>query len=380
MDERKFYVNRMDKIRISDDMKQRVMEYENSTKKYYWKEMGAVAAVLAIFVLFIIPSPLSSKVNAYCEKVFYSIDEMIYGQHDDVSGYTTKLKQVDTDGDLSVQLNEVLLDGTHLICSYTVASEEPKFFTIDDYDNGQSEIYKGYYDLAVEKITINGKTKRYSKDREKIVIAGFTETSADERTYPVGDEICLCDFQEILNDSQEILNVELDVAAINDEENDIRHFSYKFSVKNRELQLETKEISLNQTFKQDDITFTFEKMCINTNSQRIYFHATGLPDSGPDIVSPHIEDDPYSFGLRGIDSNGNEVVAGIAEIRDGYGYFELSTYSDVVGLDKEVKYYDLQMEYDWEDPEHIVCSDEEEGIWYGKSGKVGKPFRIDCQK
>ena len=99
-----------------------------------------------------------------------------------------------------------------------------------------------------------------------------------------------------------------------------------------------------------------------------------------DIVSPHIEDDPYSFGLSGTDSNGNEVVAGITEIRDGYGYFELSSCDSTVGLDYKVKYYDLQMDYDWEDPEHIVCSDEEEGIWYGKSGKVGKPFRIDCQK
>ncbi len=375
MNEKEYYVNLMNTIQVSDKMRQKMLEYGKQHKKSYWKEMCAVAAVAVIFVLFIIPSPLSSKVNAYCEKVFYSIDEMIYGGHEDISGYTTTIKQADTDGDLSVQLNEVLLDGTHLICSYTVESQTPRFFTRKE-QSGDS--YVGYYSLFVEKIVINGKTKKYAEDKSDLPAAGFSIESVDTYTYPVGDEICLCDYKEVLDNPMDILNVELEVAAISDEGEDIRHFSYNFSVQNRELQLETKEIPLNQTFMQDDITFTFEKMCINTNSQKIFFHVTGLPDDGTDMISPHLEEAPYSFTLEGKDNNGNEVFASIGEIRDGYGYFELYPYSEVVGLDYQVQYYDLQMEYDWTDPEHIVCGDEEEGIWYGKSGKVGNAFRIDC--
>ncbi|MGN0154792.1 MAG: DUF4179 domain-containing protein [Lachnospiraceae bacterium] len=372
MNEKEYYVNQIDTIKVSDKMKQHVLQCESKTKKCYWRAISAVA-VLAALALFVIPSPLSSKVNAYCEKAFYSINEMIFGEHADVSGYTTRLAQVDTDGDLSLQLNEVLLDGSHLICSYTVESETPKFFTEAEEN---SETYKGYYDLVIDKITINGKTKKYVKGSRPT--AGFTVESTDARTYPVYDEICLCDFKEILDNPKEILDVKIEVSATNGEE-DIRHFSYTFSVKNRELQLETKEIPLDQTFHQDDVTFTLEKMCINTHSQKIYFHVTGLPDRGEGIVSPNPEEDPYSFTLEGEDNNGNEVFAVIAEIRGGYGYFELYPYSDVVGLDNEVKFYDMQMEYDWDDPEHIVCGDEEEGIWYGKTGKVGNPFRIKCR-
>ena len=40
----------------------------------------------------------------------------------------------------------------------------------------------------------------------------------------------------------------------------------------------------------------------------------------------------------------------------------------------------MQMEYTWYDPEHLVCTDEEEGIFYGREGKVGEFFRIECEK
>lgn len=375
MNEKDYYVNRMKNIQISDRMKQRVLQYETVRRKNDWKPISAVAAVALILVLFVIPSPVSSKVNAYCEGVFYTLEELIYGQHADVADYTTKIEQMKKDGDLAVQLNEVLLDGNHFICKYKVVSEIPQFTTIED-EEGMGATYEGYYDIGIQRITVNGTSKEYSGDA--LTYQGFVEESTDGLTYSVGDEVCLCDFEELLENPDEILNVELDVVAMNFETKDARHYSYAFTVENRKLQLETKEIPFKHTLTQEDVTFTFEKICINSHSQRIYFHVTGLPDQGLDICMTPENRSLYSFGLEGTDNNGNEVFCTLEELKDGYGYFLIRAYSDVEGLNPDVEYYDMQMDYTWDDPEHLVGTNEEEGTFYGRAGDVGEPFRIEC--
>ncbi len=375
MDEKNYYVSQMDNIQVSNQIKQRVLQYENTKKNVYWKPVTVVAAIALVLVMFVIPSPLSTRVNAYCEEVFYTIDELIYGQHTDVTTYKTELNQTQKDGDLAVQLNEVLLDGNHFTLKYKVISDIPRFFTKEEEN---SATYEGYYDLAVEKITINGKSKEYLGD--ELAYSSFVQDSEDGLTYIVGDELCLCDFQEMLEHPDEMIDVKIDVIATDFENEDSRHYSYAFSVKNRMLQLETKEIPFEHTLTQDDVTFTFEKICMNARSQKIYFHVTGLPDQGLDICMTPENRSLYHFRLEGTDNRGNEVFCTLEELRDGYGYFQIRAYSDVEGLDPDVEYYDLQMEYIWDDPEHLVGTDEEEGIFYGKEGRVGKPFRIDCKE
>lgn len=375
MDEKNYYVSRMDKLQVSEPMKQRVLQYEGTRKKTYWKPITAVASIVLILVMFVIPSPLSTRVNAYCEEVFYTVEEMIYGINTDVTDYTSAINQTEKDGDLAVQLNEVLLDGNHLTFKYKVMSDIPRFFTIEEEN---SATYEGYYDLAVEKITINGKSKEYSGD--ELAYSSFVQESEDALTYTVGDEICLRDFREMLDDPDEIIDVKIDVIATDFESEDDRRYSFAFSVENRMLQLETKEIPFEHTLTQDDVTFTFEKISINECSQKIYFHVTNLPDQGMDICMTPENRSLYHFSLEGTDNNGNEVFCTLEELRDGYGYFRILAYSDVEGLDSDVEYYDMQMEYIWDDPEHLVCTDEEEGIFYGREGKVGKPFRIECKE
>lgn len=375
MDEKKYYVSQMDYIQVSDQMKQRVLQYENTKKKVYWKPITAVAAIALVLVMFVIPSPLSTQVNAYCEEVFYTIDELIYGQHTDVTAYTTEINQTKKDGDLAVQLNEVLLDGNHFTLKYKVISDVPRFFTIEEEN---SATYEGYYDLAVERITINGKSKEYSGD--ELAYSAFVQDSEDGLTYIVGDDICLHDFQEMLENPNEMIDVKIDVIATDFENEDNRHYSFAFSVENRMLQLETKEIPFEHTLTQDDVTFTFEKICMNARSQKIYFYVTGLPDQGFDICMTPENRSLYHFSLEGTDNRGNEVFCTLEELRDGYGYFRIRAYSDVEGLDPNVEYYDLQMEYIWDDPEHLVGMDEEESIFYGREGTVGERFRIVCNE
>ncbi len=376
MDEKNYYVSQMDYIKVSDQMKQRVLQYENTNKKVYRKPVTVVAAIALVLVMFVIPSPLSTRVNAYCEEVFYTIDELIYGQHTDVTAYTTEINQIKKDGDLELQLNEVLLDGTHLVCKYTVVSDTPRFYTIEDKD-GISSTDEGYFDIGVEKITINGKSEKYSPDE---MTGDCSRLSEDTLTYIVGDEMCLCNFEEILKNPDNIIDVKLDVVAKDFENEDTRHFSFAFTVENRTLQLETKEIPLEHTLTQDNVTFTFEKIRINAHAHKIYFHVTGLPDQGLDIPVTPENRSLYTFGLEGVDNNGNEVFAVLEELRNGYGYFLIYPYSDVKGLDENVEYYDMKMEYTWLDPEQLVGTDEEEGIFYGREGVVGEKFRIVCDE
>lgn len=263
-----------------------------------------------------------------------------------------------------------LLDGDHMIFNYTVSSKTPQFFATE-------EKYEGYFDIGIEKITINGKDKVYRED--EILFDGFYEDSSDMLTYPVMGEHCLHDFANDIQNPEGVLNIQLEVVAKNDETNDVRHFSYDFAVKNRELQLETKEIPMKQIVKQDGITFIFEKMCINTHSQRLYFHADGLKDFAF-RQGLNWNEESYSFGIKGVDDKGNEVFGKIEEVTDSYGYFELISYNDTVGLNTDARYYDFQVDYTWTDPNYMECNDEQEGEFYGRMGTAGGQFRVVCKE
>lgn len=378
MNEREYYVSRIDRLRVSKEIKQSVLQgfAKRKVRRQKTRLLAASLATVCVCLFVVIFSPAAGKVKAYCELAFSTLNEMIYGSHEDVSPYVTSVVQTDTDGDLTLQLDEVLLDGGHLICKYTVASNTPRFFTIPEKNDGA--VYEGYYDIGIEKLTVNGISKDYGKD--EISYDAFTEESKDYCTYPVVGEHCLHDLEQVLADPEELLKVEMDIAAIGVTEegaSDVRHFSYSFTIANRDLQLETREIPIDKTFIQDDVILKLDKMCINTHSQRIYFHTEGLPDR--EYRQTKGTDAPYDFILKGADDRGNEVFSSIEEIRKGYGYFELYSHSDKVGLVNDVKYYDFRMEYEWTDPAYVVCDDEHEGEWHGESGYVGDPFRVNCK-
>lgn len=173
MEEKEYYVNQMKGLHVSDKVKEQVLEYAGqkmagSGRKHLYKWGLVTAGIAAVLVFFVIPSPLSTQAKTYCQLAVYHINQMIYGAHQDVSEYATDVVQADSDGDLSLQLNEVMLDGNHLIFNYTVSSKTPRFFTVEK-KNGEK--YEGYFDIGIERITINGKDKIYQED--EIVFDGF---------------------------------------------------------------------------------------------------------------------------------------------------------------------------------------------------------------
>lgn len=379
MEEKEYYVNQIKGIHPSKEVTNRVLKYSQETGKRklfiltdnHKKQIGAViACVVIILAFFVIPNSLSNKVVAYCQLAVYNINQMIYGAHEDVSEYTTNIVQNDTDGNLSVQLNEVLLDGDHLIVNYTVTSTEPRFHFVND-------TYEGYYDIALEEITVNGVKKKYSEEEMLRNMTGFSET-VDEYSYIVEGEYCLNELTDALGNKDDKLDMEIQLRAWDMETEEIKHFSYAFTIDNRELEEKTKVVPIVQTLEIDGIRFSFEKMTINAYSQKMYFYVEGLPDYEFQ-QSTEGGDSPYSFSLEGVDNNGNKVFASIPEIIDGHGYFDLSSYSDEIGLDSHVEYYDFQLKYIWADPDYIVCDDEHEGEFHGRNGLVGESFRINCK-
>lgn len=378
MGEKEYYINQMKEVHPSKEVVNRVLKYYQVTGKRrtfiltsnHKKQIGAVIACATILLAFFAVPGSLDKVAAYCQLAVYNINQMIYGAHEDVSGYTTNIVQNDTNGNLSIQLNEALLDGDHLIVNYTVTSAEPRFHFVND-------TYEGYYDIALEEIAVNGVKKKYSEEEMLKNIIGFSET-VDEYSYIVEAEYCLNGLTDVLEDRNDKLDIEIQLRAWDMETEEIKHFSYAFMIHNRELEEKTKVVPMAQTLELDGIRFSFDKMKINAYSQKVYFHVEGLPDY-EFRQSAEGGDSPYFFSLEGTDNNGNKVFAGIPEIIDGYGYFDLISYSNETGLDCDVEYYDFQLEYIWTDPDYIVCDDEHEGEFHGREGAVGEPFRINCK-
>lgn len=377
MEEKEYYVNQINRIHPSKEVMNRVLQYPEKKKMPFlfaknhrkWMRAAVFCAVI-LLAFFVVSGPLSNKVVAYCQLAVYNINQMIYGVHEDVSEYTTNIVQSDTDGNLSIQLNEALLDGDHLIVNYTVTSMEPRFYFVND-------TYEGYYDTVLEEITVNGVKKKYSEEEMLKNLTGFSET-VDEYSYIVEEEYCLNELSDVLENKDDKLDIEIQLGAWDIETEERKHFSYAFTIDNRELEEKTNTVPIAQTLEIDGIRFFFDKMTLNAYGQKVYFHVEGLPDYGF-RQSAEGGDSPYSFSLEGIDNNGNKVFAVIPEIIEGYGYFDLISFSDETGLDSDVEYYDFQLEYIWTDPDYVVCDDEHEGEFHGREGTVGESFRINCK-
>ena len=378
MNEISFYVSQMEKLKASEEIKQK-MSYsscykEAGVRRHY--RIGAWAAALTVLVLglFVVPSPLSSKVRASCILAFHSINEMIYGAHQDVSDYVTGVSQTDTDGDISLQLNEAVIDGTELVCTYTLACDTPRFFTREEEN---SATYKGYYDLLLDSITVNGETR---KSEEKVQLDGFMEMSTDSYTYWLGGTYDMRAFADMLQNPEDILSIELKLSAINDETEDVRHFSYAFQITNRELQLETREIILDRSYELDGMTLVLDRLCINKKSQKIYYHIDNAPEIDKELEKKSYAavHNAYRFILKGKDNRGIPVY--VCFDLEGPGYSGISTSSDTEALNPDVQYYNFEeMYYDWTDPAYDTCDDEHEGEWHGTKGSIGEGFQIDCK-
>ncbi len=379
------YVNLMEGLHVDRNTKKQLLENAGMKKRRFnmHQRMGYAVAVLLAMVLFVIPSPVSTKAREYCRLAVYHIGNLYSnGSNDNLTDYVTQPVLAEKDGDLAVQLNEVLVDGHHMTFNFTVACDDPIFRFREEPTGGT---YLGYYSLRLKKISINGKKKKFKDDD----ISGYmdsTNPSIDHYTYQIEDELCMIEFADELNDVNKTLKIEMDIDAVSDDHpmEDIRHYRYSFEVNNRALQLETKEIPLNQEVKVDDVTLKLDKMTINQHNQRVYFYIDGVNNfdyrttSGP-------EDTRYEFTLSGQDELGNRVYGFEAEIIDGYGFFELLSDGENADLRNDVEFYDLQIHYHWNDPRGDVTydgpgiGDAESIVYEGKEDDLGEMFRVDCK-
>lgn len=122
-------------------------------------------------------------------------------------------------------------------------------------------------------------------------------------------------------------------------------------------------------------------MVINRNSQKVYFYIDGVEDFGYRMQN---NDLTYEFGISGTDDSGNQVGGAVAEIMNGYGYFDLKSGEEGVALNQDVKYYDFQIDYTWYDTSKDVVQDgsgigDEESVYYGVDGTLGDVFRVNCK-
>ncbi|MDE6434664.1 MAG: DUF4179 domain-containing protein [Lachnospiraceae bacterium] len=383
MSEKDFYVSQMEKLKVSEELKQHML-HDTKHKKTnisinYRLGIPIAAALVFLLTLFVIPSPLSSEVKANCKLAFHSINEMIYGAHEDVSNYTTKISQTDTDGDVTLQLNEAIIDGTELICTFTLTCDTERFFTTQEKN---SATYEGYYDLLLDSITVNGHTKKNvnADDKKSLQLDSFMQSSTDSRSYWAGGTYNLQDFADMLTNPDDILKIKLNLSAVDYETDDTRHFSYTFQIANRALQLKTSEVLLNRSYELDGMTLVLDKLCINEQSQKIYYHIDNPPaiDRKLEKEAYDAVHNAYQFVLNGTDNRGITVLATFD--LEGPGYSKITTLKETDALDQDVQYYNFtKMHYVWTDPAYNICDDAHEGDWHGRIGDIGEPFQINCK-
>ncbi|MBR1599549.1 MAG: DUF4179 domain-containing protein [Lachnospiraceae bacterium] len=373
------YVNEVEKIHGDIHEKQVIGRRSHAP----W---GVAAAAVLIAVLLVIPSPVSSFAKESIKQMANHINDLIYGPHEDITRYTTYVEQTERDGDLTVTLNDVLVDGSQMTFSYTVTNDNPVFQYVEDDDNTGGTLVD-FYDLVVKRITINGRTREYigdDFDPHFVLLEGQTAWSGDpddvidNKTYPVMGTLSLNEFADVLENEDEALNVSMDIVAVQWGA-DMKEFSYAFQLTNRELASDTKEIPIEQTVRIDDVTMKLDKLVINSYSQKVYFNIEGVPDQSyrSDIGT---KEERYAFYIEGKDEKGNRVCGEVEEIIDGYGYINLVSLSDETGLRSDVKCYDFQLSYDYMPPVNDKENYEETVKKYHREGKLGDEFRVDCRQ
>ena len=188
------------------------------------------------------------------------------------------------------------------------------------------------------------------------------------------------DFADMLKNPDDILKIKLNLSAIDYETDDTRHFSYAFQITNQALQLETREVLLNQSYELDGMTLVLDKLCINKNSQKIYYHI-----DNPPAIDKKLEEKAYAavhnayrFVLSGTDDSGKQVF--VSFDLEGPGYSKITTLKETDTLNQDVQYYNFtKMHYEWTDPAYNISDDAHEGDWHGRTGDIGEPFQINCK-
>lgn len=249
--------------------------------KHHWMKYTAAAACAALLITAVTPvrQTVSASVNAF----IYSLSELL-GIKKDLEPYSTVVGKSITKNNTTVTLNDVILDDTVLMISYTTETPE------DITDPAVSADYLGY-----TGVYINGRQISVAASGQSEVIDDHHMVSCLEIELPDIDPAKQMDMEISFNVNNKDLG------------------SISFTASGEELLAQTRTTELNESFTlPDGNELTLTRYTASDVNQKIYF----------DLTSDHLN---YDLKLQGKDDLGNAVVFYIRFFGHGEGRMEVST-------------------------------------------------------
>lgn len=252
---------------------------ESNKNKGYKKYAGVAMLIMSTGILG------SAPILATTNPIAYSIANFL-GIEKDLDRYTTVIDKAITKGEITIQLNEVILDEDELIVSIAITSPRP---------------IEGKHVRAAASIYING--------REINCSAGGGSEQVDDYTM-----------EEVMHYKlDKVYTGDIDIAlAFNSvkigDTRQIGPWKFEFRTNGEELAIKTRNQKLDQVFilpNESQITFT--RYTANDIGEKVYFTL-----SNPEVV--------YDIQLKGIDDLGNTIVFCFSNQKGGDGILKLNDY------------------------------------------------------
>ncbi|CEK35194.1 hypothetical protein DUF4179 [[Clostridium] sordellii] len=329
-----FDIDNYEEVKIdTESIKSRVKSKLNSRKKSNKKVLVAGLSGLVVVGGLLV---FSQPVYASMHKAIYDIKNAL-GIESNIDNYKTVVGKSITKNDLTITLNEVVIDG-----------DELTLYTKYEYEKG---IENGGV-LGNRAIYINGELKQAGGGGSSTKIDKNTEEEV--MTYNIGSE----------------LKGDLDVKIVysnpiyteNNKEKTINgKWVFEFKTNGDELAINTKTIKLNQSFKLGkDETITLKEYKTNDLGTKI-------------IYDRDIHNDKfvgYDLKLIGKDDLGNDVEFSLRSTDENQGRFKLNNLDE--NLDKNATKLKLVP--------YAAKQDDKSGKMNSDFKQIGDEFTIDLNE
>lgn len=271
------YFNDIEKKNIKDRFRKSI-----SKKKSYKRNIIAAGVVLALTVTFVGTNVGVKALTRALEIAGVEDISSFLRIQNNLDDYKTVINKVITNNGVTVQLNEVILDGDEFTVSYNVTYDKKLSEVYGEKRNEIDDAWHGF-----NGISINGKALNTGGGGSSRSIDDYTIQSV--LTYDIGDLGLSGDLDIKLSCSP----VE-ETGNVNKNSDD---WGFEFKTNGDQLKIDTKEIALDNKFTLENGTeFSLKKYTSNALGQKIY----------ASILNFKMEP-MYDVNLKGTDDLGNKV-------------------------------------------------------------------------
>ncbi len=326
----KIDINNYDKEELNDIEKKRIKNnIKKSIKsKHTYKKAVSIAAT-AVISIGLLSTSFGSYAYAGINSFFYDIASVL-GIEKNLDEYKTVVNQSITKNEITVQLNEVILDNDELIVSATSTFNEKL---------GEGGTMFGH------SVYINGKRVNSGAGGSAEKINEYTMQEVMVNNLTEGNFTGDLNVKIVFSDP--MINGKITKGR----------WVFEFKTNGDELAINTKEISLDNKFTlKNGQEIILEKYTSNNLGQKIYF----ISDA---------KGTEYDIILRGYDDIGNEITFYMSKTEDYTGVFKINNINENLNENAKTLYL----------TPYAVKFPEQNGRLSNDFKQVGEEFSIDLQ-